>query len=154
MRKAIEQAASVVAPNGLFAIATYRKTPLCSVWRNIKWLYNHVPGFCQTGMRTGCKAAFYTAQAARSTNPFAYARDYKLNRGMDIDNDIHDWLGGYPYESADADFIRGFVTRIDLSLIRENVKPPGSGRFGTGCDECFQADRRYLTTAKRQPGRL
>jgi hypothetical protein len=73
---------------------------------------------------------------------------------MDIDNDIHDWLGGYPYESADADFIRGFVTRIDLSLIRENVKPPGSGRFGTGCDECFQADRRYLTTAKRQPGRL
>jgi hypothetical protein len=52
-----------------------------------------------------------------------------------LDNDIHDWLGGYPYESADADFIRGFVTRIDLSLIRENVKPPGSGRFGTRCDE-------------------
>jgi 2-polyprenyl-6-hydroxyphenyl methylase/3-demethylubiquinone-9 3-methyltransferase len=86
-------------------------------------------------MRTGYKAAIYAAKAASGTNPFAYARDYKLKRGMDIDNDIHDWLGGYPYESACADYIRGFVTKMGFSLIRENVRTPTSGLLGTGCDE-------------------
>jgi hypothetical protein len=57
-------------------------------------------------------------------------------RGMNYDHDVHDWMGGYPYESispAEADRFRqslGFVP------VREFVQERISlGLFGSGNDE-------------------
>ena len=35
----------------------------------------------------------------KGRNFIAYVRDYRSNRGMSYWHDVHDWMGGYPYES-------------------------------------------------------
>lgn len=66
----------------------------------------------------------------------AHRASYRSSRGMDFDHDIHDWLGGWPYESITAKAAiakladLGFACERDCSLSRA-----GWGVFGTGCDE-------------------
>ena len=135
MWEALDRAAGLVAPSGILAIALYRKTPLCWVWRIEKRTYVAVPPFVQSVFRGAYKAAFFAGKAASGRNPFAYIQDYKSNRGMDWHHDVHDWLGGYPYESTKADAVKSHVARLGFHLVRLFERPAGIGLFGTGCDE-------------------
>jgi len=140
MWMAVDRAASLVAPSGILVIALYRKTPLCWAWHIEKRAYVSAPPFVQSVFRGAYKTAFCAGKVALGRNPFKYVQEYKSNRGMNWHRDVHDWLGGYPYESAKADTIKSHMLQLEFAAIRTFERPAGVGLFGTGCDEfVFQA---------------
>lgn len=135
MWKAIEHAASLVKPGGLFAIALYQKTRMCGFWRTEKRFYSRAPKVAQKLMR-GLYVAYDSAlHVYFGANPVRYIRDYKSSRGMNYYNDVHDWLGGYPYESATPDEIIAFVEARGFKLMVDRRLAPSSGIRGSGCGE-------------------
>jgi 2-polyprenyl-6-hydroxyphenyl methylase/3-demethylubiquinone-9 3-methyltransferase len=60
---------------------------------------------------------------------------------MSFLHDIHDWLGGYPYESISPGDCKIFLENIGFKLISQNIYTPKTifGTFmqimGSGCDE-------------------
>ncbi len=55
---------------------------------------------------------------------------------MDWAHDVHDWLGGYPYESTRPNEVRGRLAALGFSLEAvHEVAPPLRGLFGSACDE-------------------
>ena len=142
MWRAIEKATALVKPGGLLALAIYRKTPLCGFWRWEKRLYTKSPPALCAAIRLAYKALYIGGLAATGRNPRAYIRAYRSNRGMDWHHDVHDWLGGYPYESASPSEITAFLDRLGFSTVRSFEKRARLwGIFGTHCDE-FAAKRR------------
>jgi 2-polyprenyl-6-hydroxyphenyl methylase/3-demethylubiquinone-9 3-methyltransferase len=136
MWEAIDLARSLVADGGLLVLALYRKTPLCGFWRLEKSLYHRSPRVLQAFARLLYKGAFSCRLLARRKNPVAYARDYgRLHRGMDWDHDIHDWLGGYPYESVSQSEMRQYAAKHGLQEERAFASPPFLGLWGSTCDE-------------------
>ncbi len=142
MDGAMNAAVSLVAPGGLFVIALYRKTPLCNLWRIEKKVYTQAPAPLQAAMRAVYKAIYLVGLVATGRNPMTYIRAYKGNRGMNWDHDVHDWLGGYPYESVSPDEVESFMTAHGLEMVRAKTKPANiAGILGTHCDE-FVARRK------------
>jgi 2-polyprenyl-6-hydroxyphenyl methylase/3-demethylubiquinone-9 3-methyltransferase len=140
MWAAVDRAAALVAPSGTLAIALYRKTPLCWVWHIEKRAYVSMPPLVQSVFRGAYKTLFFAGKAASGRDPFKYVREYTSNRGMDWHHDVHDWLGGYPYESAKADTVKSHMMQLGFAMVRSFERPAGAGIFGTGCDEfVFQA---------------
>jgi 2-polyprenyl-6-hydroxyphenyl methylase/3-demethylubiquinone-9 3-methyltransferase len=83
----------------------------------------------------------------------AYVRDYGC-RGMDYYNDVHDWLGGYPYQSVTPDECRALLARLGFAVDREFVRSSRhllTGIFGSGCDQyAFHRESRSLQSAHEQ----
>ena len=134
MWRAVRIAASLVKPGGYFAIALYRKTPFCGFWTVEKRAYSKSPEFVQAVIRGAYKTAWVSFRTLRGDHPLKYIRDYN-KRGMDWSHDVHDWLGGYPYESTSPEDARKFVETCGFKMVREFVEPPALGLFGSGCDE-------------------
>jgi 2-polyprenyl-6-hydroxyphenyl methylase/3-demethylubiquinone-9 3-methyltransferase len=136
MWRAIECAAKFVRPGGQFAIAIYSATACDSIWKAEKRLYAHAPRSIQWMIRRAYMGALLIARTLRSwENPTTYVRNYPKMRGMNFSHDVHDWLGGYPYETATANEIRnrvccmGFIEELSFPL------PWAVGLFGSGCHE-------------------
>lgn len=142
MWRAIRIAASMAKPGGLFAVALYRKTPMCGFWTQEKKIYSKAPRLVQATMRVPYKALWIAQEYFRlSGKPFEQIRNWRSRRGMSWSHDVHDWLGGYPYKSATAESVRTFLDSLGFDIVREFAKPPDFGLRGTGCDE-FVAKRR------------
>lgn len=136
MNEAITKASALVKPGGLLVLALYRKTPFCGAWTLEKRIYAHAPAWGQALIRWPYKAAYLLGQLVRGRNPFAYVRDYHSARGMDWHHDVHDWLGGYPYESVTPDQVRDLLQGLGFVDIQALENCAGTiGLFGTGCDE-------------------
>jgi SAM-dependent methyltransferase len=135
MWRAIDRAAKLVSPGGLFAIAIYTKTPLCGFWQYEKAFYSKSPKPIQAVLRYGYMAASMGFMLLTKRNPLSFIRNYKSSRGMRWSNDIHDWLGGYPYESASAHEIQAALEKIGLLEVRSFPTEPGSGLSSAGCGE-------------------
>jgi SAM-dependent methyltransferase len=134
MWRAVRIAASLVRPGGYFVCALYHKTDWCGFWMREKEFYSKAPHFVQAIIRGAYKSIQIARMLRARKNPFAYIRNYRT-RGMDWSHDVHDWLGGYPYESAAADEVRAFLQELGFTLAQEFHVTHGSGMFGTGCDE-------------------
>lgn len=138
MYRALAAAANLVRPEGMFMVALYRKTLFCGMWRAIKrWYASAMPAAQQRAMRayTGLRRLTFVLRG-RSLDE--YIRDYGKSRGMDYYNDVHDWMGGYPYESISPQDCRTFFARQGFRLEREFVHASlrhRLGLFGSGCDE-------------------
>ena len=136
MWRAIEIASRLVAPGGSLAIAIYAKTRMDLFWKVEKWIYCRSPIPFQWIVRQAYVGAYLVNQLVRKKKgPLTVFREYKSKRGMDFLHDIHDWLGGYPYETADATEIREKLASFGFSESRSFVVPPSFGLFGTGCSE-------------------
>lgn len=136
MDGALKSAAALVAPGGLFVIALYRKTPLCDLWRIEKRVYTNAPALLQSALRTVYKAIYALGLLATGRNPLTYISAYKSNRGMNWDHDVHDWLGGYPYESVTSEEVETFMKAQGFEMVRANTKAANvGGLLGTHCDE-------------------
>ncbi len=134
MWRAIERAAAAVKPGGTFAFALYEKTPLCRFWRIEKRLYRRAPRFVQGVARIAFEALQMTARLAAFRSPLL--RREGIRRGMDYSHDLHDWLGGYPYESTSIAEVEPFMRALGFEKIRNNqarVKAKGIG--GSPCSE-------------------
>jgi cyclopropane fatty-acyl-phospholipid synthase-like methyltransferase len=141
MWRAIRIAASLVKPRGYLALAIYRRTPLCGFWAREKAFYTKAPKPLQAAIRGLYKSVLTLREWRHGRTLSALIREYHSSRGMDWSHDVHDWLGGYPYESASAAHVRSFLGGLGLDVIREFSEPPGNGITGSGCDE-FVALRR------------
>lgn len=136
MNAALKSAAALVTPGGLFVIALYRKTPLCNFWRIEKRLYINAPALLQLAIRIIYKAIYLLGLVATGRHPVTYIREYKGNRGMNFDHDVHDWLGGYPYESIAPEEVESFMKEQGFEMVRSHTKPANvAGLLGTHCDE-------------------
>lgn len=128
MLPAIERAAAFVAPGGVFAFALYRRTRLDWFWTREKRWYTVASPWSQKLAR-GLYTAAYRAASALT------GRRARADRGMDYWHDLHDWLGGYPYESILADEVDVLMRRLGFTAEKVFARPLELGLFGSGCDE-------------------
>lgn len=141
MWRAIDQACRHVAriEGSLLILALYRKTRMDSFWRLEKLLYKSSPRQVQWLIRRTFALTYDLARLAVGKNPRQDDAAYIAQRGMSREHDYHDWLGGYPYESAMPDEVRSFVGARGFVLETERLVLAdgdlGSGTFGSGCDE-------------------
>jgi len=143
--RALQRAAALVAPGGLFAFALYRKTWMCGLWKLEKRWYAHSGPGIQKMLRGLYLTLFRAGQLIRGSSFKQYVQSYK-ERGMDFHHDVHDWLGGYPYESISADEVAGAMSRVGLIHVKSFVRGQerhifgrNLGLFGSGCDEYVYA---------------
>lgn len=54
---------------------------------------------------------------------------------MHFSHDVHDWLGGFPYETAEANELIARVCANGFAAQRSFVIPKTRGLLGTGCNE-------------------
>lgn len=142
MWEAMEKAAMLVKPGGHFAVALYRKTPVCGLWRMEKRIYTSSGPAVRAVINGVYKTASLAALTLTGRNPVRYIRDFKANRGMDWSHDIVDWLGGYPYESVLPQEVENFMKDKGFSMVRMFERPAGlRAVLSTHCDE-FVAVRR------------
>jgi 2-polyprenyl-6-hydroxyphenyl methylase/3-demethylubiquinone-9 3-methyltransferase len=123
----------MVVDKGLLVIAIYHKTPFCCLWKIEKRIYTLLPRWIQTIICRIWEVIILLAVTCTGRNPFKFV---KRRRGMSFHHDIHDWLGGYPYESATPQEIHDYFEKQGYKLEREFLcSPKLFGFFGTGCDE-------------------
>jgi len=137
MTRAIETAGALVKPDGELYLALYRKTPFCGMWRGIKHWYSKAPPSSQRRARSTYIFLRKTVFKMKHQDFDAYVRGYAC-RGMDYYNDVHDWLGGYPYQSIAPDACHALLTRSGFTVDREFVQQrrgPLRGFLGSGCDQ-------------------
>lgn len=138
MYRALAAAATLVKSDGIFMVALYKKTPLCGIWRIIKRWYSKAPPESQYRARRIRVGLHRIMEWVQGRNLDDYITGYEKKRGMDYYNDVHDWMGGYPYESISPEDCRVFFTKRGFRLEREFVLSPSRrfpGLLGTGCDE-------------------
>ncbi len=135
LAEALSRAASLVDVQGLFIFALYRKTSLCGAWTLEKrWYAGASPGARAWARRLYISAMKLNDRVhGRDFN--AYVTSYAKSRGMSFEHDVHDWLGGYPYESITAVDVAACMDRLGLEPVRSFVTRAGLGLFGSGCDE-------------------
>ncbi|MEC9369122.1 MAG: class I SAM-dependent methyltransferase [Pseudomonadota bacterium] len=132
---AMEKTCELVAPGGLLAVALYRRTRLDPFWLREKRWYASTSPRTQRVVQRLYLGMLATALTLSGRSYRRYRDDYHERRGMSLVHDVHDWLGGYPYESISADEVRRFYERRGFTLKRSNARPTGLGIFGSGCDE-------------------
>ena len=138
MYRAIRQAAAMVAPCGDLVIALYHETWLCPLWTAEKRWYSQASSRNQAFARS-----LYIAIAAlrcwmKGRRFKTFLMEYRQNRGMDYVRDVHDWLGGYPYESLLPNDLEATLTPLGFTKRESFVRDwfgAKMGLFGTGCDE-------------------
>jgi 2-polyprenyl-6-hydroxyphenyl methylase/3-demethylubiquinone-9 3-methyltransferase len=135
MLAALKRAAELVAPGGLFAFALYRRTRLCGLWRHEKRWYAAASPRAQAAARWVYVTALRTAFFATGRDFKAHVANYKKGRGMDFEHDVHDWMGGYPYESISAGEVDTIMRGLGFAHVRSFTRPMSLGLFGSGCDE-------------------
>jgi 2-polyprenyl-6-hydroxyphenyl methylase/3-demethylubiquinone-9 3-methyltransferase len=125
MAKAIAHAASLVSPGGHFVLAIYNSHWSSQAWLAIKWSYVRSPRWLQRLFVAALFPIIYMAKwIVTGENP------KKQERGMDFFYDVVDWVGGYPYEYASIDQMRGLVEALGFETVK--VCP---SRVPTGCNE-------------------
>jgi 2-polyprenyl-3-methyl-5-hydroxy-6-metoxy-1,4-benzoquinol methylase len=135
MWRAIECATKFVNPGGRFAIAIYSTTSCDSMWKAEKKFYSQASRPIQWTIRHIYMAAFFAGLTLSGRNPVSYVRNYPAMRGMNFSHDAHDWLGGYPYETAGAAEMFERVTALGFAEVRSFRLPATTGLFGSGCNE-------------------
>jgi 2-polyprenyl-6-hydroxyphenyl methylase/3-demethylubiquinone-9 3-methyltransferase len=133
---AIERAARMVASDGRIALALYRRTALCGFWKREKRIYAKASPRIQGALRALYYGVYWAGLLVTGRNPLRYVANYRSARGMDWRHDVHDWLGGYPYESVDPEEVAACLERIGFHIERIFEHPAAAGGvFGSHCDE-------------------
>lgn len=135
MWRAIERAGTLVRPGGLFAIAIYAATAFDPMWAAEKRFYAHAPRPVQWIVRQVYTAVLLARITCVGQNPVSFVRSYAQSRGMHFSHNIHDWLGGFPYETAEANELIGRVGANGFTLQRSFLIPRTRGLLGPGCNE-------------------
>jgi len=135
MHDAMRAAAALVAPDGVFAFALYHRTLMCGFWRWEKRWYAGASPAAQRRARA-VYVALMRARFALTARDFrAYVGGYRSARGMDFMHDVHDWMGGYPYESILAAEVEALMRPLGFARVHGMATPLTAGIFGSGCDE-------------------
>ncbi len=136
MYTAIANACKKVKPGGFFYIALYRKTIFDGFWKWFKKMYSrsgkNVQSFYQQLWTLKNRLAFFL----KGKSFKKMKADYQEKRGMDYNKDVHDWLGGYPYEAITPGECRHFFQEKLFKLAKQKIVKEGvSKSISSGCDE-------------------
>jgi 2-polyprenyl-6-hydroxyphenyl methylase/3-demethylubiquinone-9 3-methyltransferase len=134
MWKAIENAAALCMPDGLFFIAIYNYMGGASRrWTLIKKTYCRLPRWLRMPFAFAVMMPIqlrsfliYLVQGKVSTY-FSEKYNYKTRRGMNWWHDQIDWIGGYPYEDAKPEEIFAFLDERGFVLKRFTTCGGGIG---------------------------
>jgi 2-polyprenyl-6-hydroxyphenyl methylase/3-demethylubiquinone-9 3-methyltransferase len=135
MHVALAAAARLTAAGGLFAFALYRRTLMCGFWRWEKRWYIGASLDAQRRARSIYIALFRMAFFLTARDFRSYVANYRSMRGMDFAHNVHDWMGGYPYESVMAPEVDALMQRLGMSRVQSMGRRRSIGLFGSGCDE-------------------
>lgn len=124
MWKAIENAISVVKPGGIFWISIYEKGPGYTKALKLKKKYNRSSALEKKIMIYSRILRLMAGRILRGKNPFKW--NQRTTRGMNVYNDLVDWLGGLPYEVASTEEITQFCTTKGLELKKILPMPEGA----------------------------
>ena len=135
MDRAIKQACSMVVPEGQLLVALYRKTMACRFWRVEKRWYASAGPNSQRIARMIYKRLRDIDLILSGKSPSEMRDKYSQHRGMSQDHDVHDWLGGYPYESITPSAVNQLMRAHGFDLREQWTQRQTSGLLGSGCDE-------------------
>lgn len=139
--EAIRRAAAMVGPDGLLALALYRRTTLDAFWKWEKRWYHNASDRAQQRVQSIYVNLLRLALALKARNFQTFERAYRSHRGMDFYHDVHDWLGGYPYQSILMPELNGLMTQLNFEAVRIFARPKQFGLLGSGCDEYVYSRR-------------
>jgi SAM-dependent methyltransferase len=137
MNLAVRKATAMVGDGGRFLFALYYRTWMCPFWKMEKRWYSRASKPAQSLAR-GLYIALFAMRLWAAGRSFRKHADYyhKTHRGMDLYHDVHDWLGGYPYESISSEEVEELMRQVRMVRVRSFVKKGLSvGVFGSGCNE-------------------
>jgi SAM-dependent methyltransferase len=135
MHAALDAASGLAGSGSLFAFALYHRTRMCGFWRLEKRWYAGASPKAQLRIRAAYVALLRLRFALTGGDFRSYVENYRSKRGMDFEHDVHDWLGGYPYESISGPEVEARMQRLGFSKVRSMATPTTIGLFGSGCDE-------------------
>ena len=137
MQLAFENAATVVAPNGMLMISIYNDQGGASRrWRTVKRWYNSAGPLAKkvivalVGLYFESRRFFTRLVQLRNPLPFRDWQKKRNDRGMSVYHDLVDWVGGYPFEVAKPEDVFDFFQTRGFELLR--LKTDGGGH---GCNE-------------------
>jgi 2-polyprenyl-6-hydroxyphenyl methylase/3-demethylubiquinone-9 3-methyltransferase len=135
--RALGRAAACVARKGVFCFALYRRTWMDGFWRAEKRWYAKASPEAQLRARR-CYVALHRFLIGREKHENRI-NHYQSRRGMAYEHDVHDWLGGWPYESISPKEVEQKMRALGFEPVREFAAKPRflrhSGVLGSGCDE-------------------
>lgn len=132
---ALRHAGSRLNPGGLFVFALYRKTALCWAWTIEKRWYTRASAHSQKIARALYVGLTRASFQAAGRDFEAHVAGYYQRRGMSFEHDVHDWLGGYPYESITPAAVARQMRQFGLEPERSTSRGFSLGLGGSGCDE-------------------
>jgi 2-polyprenyl-6-hydroxyphenyl methylase/3-demethylubiquinone-9 3-methyltransferase len=132
---ALRAAARVVSPGGLLAFALYHRTLMCGFWRWEKRWYSGASLEAQRRARAVYVALLRAAFFVTRRDFQSHVANYHSVRGMDFVHDVHDWMGGYPYESILTPEVDALMRPLGFAPVYATGTPLTTGIFGSGCDE-------------------
>ena len=137
----------MVREEGLFVFALYRRIWMDWFWRHEKRWYTNASSRAQAMARAVHVALFRFGLRVTGRRFAEYAQSYRSNRGMDFDHDVHDWMGGWPYESITRGEVERIMLRLGFAPVQVHARKGrlfgrDPGVFGSGCDEYVYCRRR------------
>jgi SAM-dependent methyltransferase len=135
MHDALQAAAAMVAPGGLFAFALYHRTLMCGPWRWEKRWYAGASPAAQRRARAMYTALLRLRFSLAGGDFESYVANYGSMRGMHFTHNVHDWMGGYPYESISSSEVETLMQLLGFARLQGMATPTTIGFFGSGCDE-------------------
>lgn len=131
---AITNSMKLTKDDGFLVIAIYRSHWSSPLWKIIKWFYNISPVFIKKLL------IWINYWLIYSVKWIVTGKDPRnKRRGMDFYYDIVDWVGGYPYEYADAKKVIDLIAAHGFQLI--DFLPAD---MPTGCNQ-FVFQKKYAT---------
>ena len=140
MWTAIDNVVGNVNSGGHLYLMLYRDAHLAATWRAVKPTYARSPAPIQWLMRNAF-AGFMVAGMLAKHRSIAKVRrsinGYGGTRGMSWYTDLTDWIGGYPFEYAEAEQVVEHLKRKGFTLVKISplISPKASGWRGTGSYE-------------------
>tara|TARA_B100000212_G_scaffold341648_1_gene325464 strand:+ start:4557 stop:5399 length:843 start_codon:yes stop_codon:yes gene_type:complete len=134
LNRAIRNAAELVGDKGSLFVALYQQTFLDYFWKIEKKLYSRSNQTIQSIISylwiTKTKISF----AAKGLSFEEMVSSYKSKRGMNYYKNVHDWLGGYPYEGISP---KNYINLISSLGFKESyLSLPGKyWSLSSGCNE-------------------
>lgn len=107
-------------------VALYKRTAFCGLWRVIKrWYSTATPQGQRRAMRVRTWLQRFFMERIGGGSLDEYIRNYGEKRGMNFYNDLHDWMGGYPYESISPEECRPFLADWGSDWSGNSCRPRG-----------------------------
>ena len=134
LNKAIRNAALLVGHRGYIFLALYQQTFLDYFWQIEKKFYSKSNKYIQSILSylwiTKTKISFFVKGLSFSD----MVKNYKSKRGMNYYKNVHDWLGGYPYEGIKPKNCISMFASLGFEK-SYNFVPGKYWSFSSGCNE-------------------